>query len=122
MRERLLMDSYKRIEDRMKLLGTTGIEDKLQEGVPETISNLRAAGIVVWVLTGDKQETAINIAYSCKLFTQTMEVIKLNARSRDSAEQIINCHLEAIQRDEDSINEQNFVPDLANDKGKNNTR
>jgi P-type E1-E2 ATPase len=37
------------------LLGATGIEDKLQDGVPETIANLREAGIVVWVLTGDKQ-------------------------------------------------------------------
>ena len=51
-RERLLMDSYSRIESRMKLLGATGIEDKLQDGVPDTISNLRKAGIVVWVLTG----------------------------------------------------------------------
>ena len=43
------------METRLKLLGATGIEDKLQEGVPETIANLREAGIVVWVLTGDKQ-------------------------------------------------------------------
>ena len=44
----------------------SGIEDKLQEGVPDAIYRLRQAGIVVWVLTGDKQETAINIAYSCR--------------------------------------------------------
>ena len=50
-----MFESYNRMETRMKLLGATGIEDKLQEGVPETISNLREAGIVVWVLTGDKQ-------------------------------------------------------------------
>lgn len=43
------------IETDLELLGATGIEDKLQEGVPETISSLRAAGMVVWVLTGDKQ-------------------------------------------------------------------
>ena len=66
-RDKLLMESYNRMEKRMTLLGTTGIEDRLQEGVPETIARLRAAGIVVWVLTGDKQETAINIAYSCRL-------------------------------------------------------
>ena len=60
--------------------GCTGIEDRLQEGVPETLCALREAGIVVWVLTGDKQETAINIAYSCRLFSQDMEVIKINAR------------------------------------------
>ena len=55
--------------------GATGIEDRLQDGVPQTIRALRDAGIVVWVLTGDKQETAINIAYSCALFTPNMEVI-----------------------------------------------
>jgi P-type E1-E2 ATPase len=43
------------MENKLKLLGATGIEDKLQEGVPETISHIREAGIVVWVLTGDKQ-------------------------------------------------------------------
>ena len=48
-REKLLMDSYNNIECRMKLLGATGIEDRLQEGVPKAIANLRAAGIVVWV-------------------------------------------------------------------------
>lgn len=43
------------------LLGATAIEDRLQAGVPETIANLLKAGIKIWVLTGDKQETAINI-------------------------------------------------------------
>jgi len=50
--------------------GATGIEDRLQENVPETIQALRRAGMQVWVLTGDKPETAINIAYSCKLLDQ----------------------------------------------------
>lgn len=48
----------------------TGIEDRLQDGVKETIEKLRAAGIKVWVLTGDKEETAINVAYSSGLFDQ----------------------------------------------------
>lgn len=48
----------------MTLLGVTGIEDKLQEGVPETIKQLRDANIRVWVLTGDKRETAISILHS----------------------------------------------------------
>lgn len=67
--------------------------------MPETISCLRKAGIVVWVLTGDKQETAINIAYACSLFAPDMEVIKLNARSKNAAEAAIHCHLDAIQRE-----------------------
>lgn len=50
-------------------MGATGIEDRLQDGVPQTLYNLIEAGIVVWVLTGDKPETAINIAYSSSLFS-----------------------------------------------------
>lgn len=53
-----------KIEKDMILLGVTGIEDKLQEGVPETIKQLRDANIRVWVLTGDKRETAISILHS----------------------------------------------------------
>lgn len=52
----------------MKYIGCTAIEDKLQEGVPETIEILRHANINIWMLTGDKMETAIEIAWSCWLF------------------------------------------------------
>lgn len=66
------------IECDLTLLGATGIEDKLQEGVPEAIESLRQAGIKVWVLTGDKQETAISIGLSCRLLTQYMQQIIIN--------------------------------------------
>ncbi|XP_048032889.1 phospholipid-transporting ATPase VB isoform X2 [Megalobrama amblycephala] len=66
-KEERLMDTATYIENNFTLLGATGIEDRLQENVPETIQALRRAGMQVWVLTGDKPETAINIAYSCKL-------------------------------------------------------
>lgn len=52
---------YEEIEQNLLLIGATAIEDKLQDGVPQAIANLAAAGIKLWVLTGDKQETAINI-------------------------------------------------------------
>ncbi|TKC38163.1 hypothetical protein EI555_010742, partial [Monodon monoceros] len=55
-----------------QLLGATAIEDKLQQGVPETIALLTLANIKIWVLTGDKQETAVNIGYSCKMLTDDM--------------------------------------------------
>jgi len=93
-RDKLLMESYNRMENKMRLVGATGIEDRLQDGVPEAIARLREAGIVVWVLTGDKQETAINIAHSCRLFSSDMEVIKLNARSRDAAESALSLYLD----------------------------
>lgn len=54
-RERKIHESAQRLEKNMELLGATGIEDRLQDGVPETIAQLRLAGIKVWVLTGDKQ-------------------------------------------------------------------
>lgn len=54
-RERLLHNSAHKLECNMELLGATGIEDRLQDGVPETIARLREGGLKVWVLTGDKQ-------------------------------------------------------------------
>lgn len=67
------------IEKDMFLLGATAIEDKLQEGVPDTIHTLQAAGIKVWVLTGDRQETAINIGMSCRLITESMNLVSKSA-------------------------------------------
>ena len=57
----------KELEKDFNLIGSTAIEDKLQDGVGDTIQALKNAGIKVWVLTGDKIETAINIGYSAKL-------------------------------------------------------
>lgn len=56
------------VEGDLTLLGATAVEDKLQDGVPEAIAMLKMAGIKVWVLTGDKVETAISIAHTCRLF------------------------------------------------------
>ncbi|TQD82733.1 hypothetical protein C1H46_031702 [Malus baccata] len=72
------------IENNLIILGASGIEDKLQLGVPEAIDSLRTAGVQVWVLTGDKQETAISIGYSSKLLTRRMTQIVINSSSRDS--------------------------------------
>ncbi|CAB3244555.1 unnamed protein product [Arctia plantaginis] len=78
---------YEEIETDLLLMGVTAIEDKLQDGVPETIANLSMAGIKVWVLTGDKQETAINIGYSCQLLTDDMaEVFIVDGLSYDDVD------------------------------------
>eukprot|EP01025_Chloroclados_australasicus_P031044 TRINITY_DN3132_c0_g4_i1.p1 TRINITY_DN3132_c0_g4~~TRINITY_DN3132_c0_g4_i1.p1 ORF type:complete len:1356 (-),score=176.40 TRINITY_DN3132_c0_g4_i1:580-4509(-) len=69
------------IEQDLELVGVSAIEDKLQEAVPEAIDTLLQAGIKVWMITGDKQETAINIAISCKLFTDSDSVLICNAAS-----------------------------------------
>uniref|UniRef100_A0A8B9UBP3 Phospholipid-transporting ATPase n=1 Tax=Anas zonorhyncha TaxID=75864 RepID=A0A8B9UBP3_9AVES len=67
---------YEEMEQNLELLGVTAIEDKLQDGVPETIQLLKLGNIKVWVLTGDKQETAMNIGYACKLLTDDMEILE----------------------------------------------
>ncbi|CAL0311015.1 unnamed protein product [Lupinus luteus] len=73
------------IERNICILGATAIEDKLQQGVPEAIESLRTAGIKVWVLTGDKQETAISIGYSSKLLTRNMTQITINSNNKESS-------------------------------------
>ncbi|KAK3727334.1 hypothetical protein QZH41_018176, partial [Actinostola sp. cb2023] len=81
-REEQLAIVYEEVEKDLHLLGATAVEDKLQEGVPETIEAMREAGIKVWVLTGDKQETAVNISHSCGHFKHGMElmfVVKKNS-------------------------------------------
>ncbi|XVE67923.1 hypothetical protein DITRI_Ditri09bG0026700 [Diplodiscus trichospermus] len=64
-----------RIERDLILLGATAVEDKLQNGVPECIDKLAHAGIGIWVLTGDKKGTAINIGYACSLLRHGMKQI-----------------------------------------------
>ncbi|CAG8614089.1 35811_t:CDS:2, partial [Racocetra persica] len=65
------------IERDLELTGATAIEDKLQRGVPETIKKLRLAGIKVWMLTGDKRETAINIGHSCSIVKDHSMIINI---------------------------------------------
>ncbi|XP_039143127.1 putative phospholipid-transporting ATPase 9 [Dioscorea cayenensis subsp. rotundata] len=69
------------IERDLILLGATAVEDKLQNGVPECIDKLAQAGIKIWVLTGDKMETAINIGFACSLLRQGMKQIIITLES-----------------------------------------
>ncbi|XP_041825184.1 phospholipid-transporting ATPase ID-like [Melanotaenia boesemani] len=71
-REERLDELYEDIEKDLILLGATAVEDKLQDGVPQTIEQLAKADIKIWVLTGDKQETAENIGYSCNMLREEM--------------------------------------------------
>uniref|UniRef100_A0A7N6C3E1 Phospholipid-transporting ATPase n=1 Tax=Anabas testudineus TaxID=64144 RepID=A0A7N6C3E1_ANATE len=96
-REQLLFESALRLETNLQLLGATGIEDRLQDGVPETIASLRKAGLQIWVLTGDKQETAVNIAYACKLLDPEEEILTLNADSQEACALLLEESLHYIQ-------------------------
>ena len=76
-REEKIEEVSDRIERDLCLLGGTAIEDRLQDGVPDAIALLGRAGIKLWVLTGDKVETAINIGFSCNLLDNDMQLLML---------------------------------------------
>ncbi|XP_043846327.1 phospholipid-transporting ATPase IK [Dromiciops gliroides] len=75
-RAQTLDEVYEEMEKDLRLLGATAIEDKLQDGVPDAIHLLKKGNIKVWVLTGDKQETAVNIGFACRLLTDDMEILE----------------------------------------------
>ena len=83
------------IERDLTLIGGTAIEDRLQDGVPDTIALLADAGIKLWVLTGDKVETAINIGFSCNLLSNEMDLIvfKVQEDTAAAAEAEVDKHL-----------------------------
>lgn len=97
-REELLLESAMRLENKLTLLGATGIEDRLQEGVPEAIEALHKAGIKIWMLTGDKQETAVNIAYACKLLEPNDKLFILNTESKNACEMLMDTILKELQK------------------------
>ncbi|KDR75257.1 hypothetical protein GALMADRAFT_249254 [Galerina marginata CBS 339.88] len=90
------------IEKDLFLLGATAIEDKLQEGVPDTIHTLQMAGIKVWVLTGDRQETAINIGMSCRLISESMNLVIVNEESAHDTQDFLTKRLSAIKNQRSS--------------------
>lgn len=104
-REKKMSDVANEIEHGMTVLGCTGIEDQLQEGVPESIEYLRLAGFQIWVLTGDKTQTAVNIAYSAKVLQKGVtKEIKIRAKSRSECKRKLRRALEYVsERKDDGI-------------------
>ncbi|KQK18404.1 hypothetical protein BRADI_1g42310v3 [Brachypodium distachyon] len=82
-RDEKIEEAADSIERDLLLLGATAVEDKLQKGVPECIDKLAQAGIKIWVLTGDKMETAINIGFACSLLRQGMTQIIITLEAPD---------------------------------------
>lgn len=87
-RQDLIEDAAELIEQGFDLAGATAIEDKLQQGVPETIDKFRRANIKVWMLTGDKRETAINIAHSARICKTFSELYILDSTQGDLQEKL----------------------------------
>lgn len=105
-KDKLLDQIYSDVERDIVLLGATAVEDRLQDEVPQTIAQLQQAGIKIWMLTGDKLETAENIGESCKLIKKenmqrhrlstkenvevfcTQEMIKKNQQRMEAGEML----------------------------------
>lgn len=83
-RDEAIESAAAEVEHSLQILGATALEDKLQEGVPEAIEMLHRAGIKLWILTGDKLQTAIEIGFSCNLLKQDTEIMILSADSPES--------------------------------------
>lgn len=97
-RDDLITEVEDEIEQGLILLGGTAIEDKLQEGVPTSIEILSRAGIKLWVLTGDKVETAINIGFSCNLLENSMKLLVVrpdekNLDDQSAIDALLTTHL-----------------------------
>ncbi|GAA5983570.1 hypothetical protein JCM5350_004867 [Sporobolomyces pararoseus] len=86
------------IEGGLTILGATALEDKLQVGVPDAIAQLHRAGIKLWILTGDKLQTAIEIGFSCNLLTNEMDIMILSAESEEGTRAQIESGLDKVHR------------------------
>lgn len=90
---------YQDLETNLELIGAIGVEDQLQEGVGETLVALGQAGVKVWILTGDKKETAINISRSCGHFRANMHLIDITGLTNPQhAETVLNQKLNELSR------------------------
>lgn len=76
-REEQILNVIAYLEEEMDFLAVTGVEDKLQDNVLQTIETLRQAGIQVWMLTGDKIETAKCIAISTGLKAKKESIFEM---------------------------------------------
>ncbi|KAE8286052.1 putative phospholipid-transporting ATPase VB [Larimichthys crocea] len=112
-REQLVMDTAVQLETNLCLLGATGIEDRLQESVPDTIMALREAGIQVWVLTGDKLETAVNIGYACRLLEDEDLVINMSCKNKLTCTSIVDCALQEVRRYNEDPRNVDTTPDIS---------
>ncbi|XP_052783537.1 phospholipid-transporting ATPase IF-like isoform X3 [Mya arenaria] len=93
-----LATAYSEVEVDLRVLGATAVEDKLQEDVPDTIQSLLAAGIKVWVLTGDKEETAVNVSHSAGHFTSDMTTLSITRqRNPKDCEELIRTHTQILE-------------------------
>ncbi|ORY61131.1 phospholipid-translocating P-type ATPase [Neocallimastix californiae] len=100
------------IEKDLKLLGATAIEDRLQDKVPETIDYILQSGIRFWLLTGDKQETAINIGTSSKLLSKDFNMMILNATTENECDQKLDNFIKTLKEIIVGVYDQNVMTSM----------
>ena len=102
--EEELRESYSRLEVEMMILGATGVEDRLQEGVVSSLALLREAGLPVWVVTGDMVETTVSVATSCALLTPDTLMLSLTCTSREEVAGALElCREQASSSDDKAL-------------------
>ncbi|CAG7720170.1 unnamed protein product [Allacma fusca] len=95
-REEAMRELYRSVESHLVCVGATGVEDQLQSGVPEMLMSLNAAGIRIWMLTGDKIETGVSVGVACGLITQSSKQFYCtNGTDKD----LVKAHLEQIKKE-----------------------
>uniref|UniRef100_A0A8C5HR50 Phospholipid-transporting ATPase n=1 Tax=Gouania willdenowi TaxID=441366 RepID=A0A8C5HR50_GOUWI len=101
-RDRRLAEAYDLIEKDLILLGATAVEDRLQEKAADTIESLHKAGMKVWVLTGDKMETAAATCYASKLFRRSTQILELTTKRTEEQS------LHDVLPNQDDLNSGNY--------------
>ena len=84
-RQEALDAAASQVEHSLRLLGATAVRDALQAGVPAALASLRGAGVRTWMLTGDKQETALQIARAAQLCRPFVQVLPSEASQWQSS-------------------------------------
>ncbi|EGR31814.1 phospholipid-translocating p-type flippase family protein, putative [Ichthyophthirius multifiliis] len=106
-REEKLKNLMDKMEQDLELVAATAIEDKLQDQVEDTIYVLKKAGILFWVLTGDKKETAINIGRSTKVIDQSDVILEIDISEEQMLSDKLNEHLQRIETNKNQNNNKN---------------
>ncbi|KAH7837035.1 hypothetical protein Vadar_008720 [Vaccinium darrowii] len=102
-RDELLESASEMIENNLILVGAVAVEDKLQKGVPECIDKLAQAGLKIWLLTGDKKETAVNVGFACSLLRHDMKQFHLSlSKEAEASSQVKAMKVEILHQIEDS--------------------
>jgi phospholipid-transporting ATPase len=108
-REKKIEASFVAIEKEMTLNGCTAVDDQLQNGVPEAVESLIDANIVIMVLTGDKQETAVSIGKASRIIRPGSKLLYVNADNEESVSLILDDIINDYKMDSPEYKSKEFL-------------